>query len=752
MKLPFITKKEEIKDYFLVLLLSSGKVGALLFEKTGEKLSILGKKEEPIDAPLDTIEPNKLIESADIVISDIENGLPEGAHLEKTIFSVPQRWVEEGKIKKDHLVSLKKLCESLELTPVGFIVSIEALSSHLHKTEGVPVTAIFVEIGEKLATVSIVKNGSIIFVDEKEIEKDPITTSEEVLLTQEATEVLPSKIILLNYDNAKTIQQKFLTHAWSKSLPFLHLPQVIVLDSEVESQAIISGVASQMGFEHVEGIAAKDIAAPQVQKDMQSSEDAPLEEDQDVDMEDKKEQVEEEIPEYSGEAVGFFKEKDILKEPVVPDLDENIEPVVSTPRKEEKLEEAVPEDTRSAIPMSFATAGGILSRLKMPNIPSLGGITASGNKFYLYPIIGLILLIVFGFLYYFMFETATVTLYLDKNVVTKDMPITFSTEEQSSVEDGILQLETREITIEGEETKKATGTKKTGEKAKGEITLYNKTEGKKTFPKGSVIVGPNNLTFTLVDEVIIASTSSFSTSFSNSKGKVESSEFGKEYNLPSSTNFSIENNSTADFFAKNDQAFSGGTSKDVTVISEEDLGELDAALVNRLTKEAVAKAASDKDPEEDILDDPMDFSFNDKTYSKKEGDAASDVKLTGSITFEMGVYKKSDLLSFAKEASSKEAGNGEFSEKDSQVSVKDIETEGGETTATLVFSSVYLPKIETGDLAGKVSGKNSERTYEIIDIDGVQDTKVEFTRSLPFLPKLLPFNKNNIKIELQANP
>lgn len=754
MKLPFLQKKESVKEYFLVLLLTTGKISALLFEKSGEKLSILAKKEEPIDSPLDTLESNKLIEASDIVISDVESTLPEGSHLEKTIFSLPQRWVIDGKIKKEHLVSLKRVCESLELTPVGFIVSIEALSSHLHKIEGVPVTAIFIEVGEKHVTISIVKNGSLMFVEEKVMREGAVKTAEEILLTQTVTEVLPAKIILLNYDKAKSIQQEFLTYSWSKQLPFLHIPQVTVLDPNIESDAVISGVAGQMGFENVEGVGLSNSAHATTKQEDRSVEEVSKDEvrpTESVVMDEQESGSGErssEGLEFNGEEVGFFQDSDVGKRLESESLQEShMEPVIHD-RRDEQLESS--DEVKTAVPMT-TMASGIMSKIKLFKIPSVG-INMPGNKLYLYPIFGVILLVVLGVLYYLMFEKATVTLYLDKNVITKDMPITFSTKEESSVESGILKLDTREVTIEGEESKKATGTKKTGEKAKGEVTLYNKTENKKTLPKGSVLVGPNNLTFTLTDEVSIASTSSFSTSFSNAKGKVESSDFGKEYNLPSGTNFSLENTSTSEIFAKNDSAFSGGTSRDITVVSKEDLASLEESLLSKLTRDAVAKAASEKDADEDIFENPISYSFDDKTFSKKVGDEASDVKLKGSIVFDMGVYKKTDLLSFAKDATKDEASGGEFSEKESQVSVKDIKDVKGVITATFIFSSVYLPKIETKDLAGKITGKNSDKAYEILGLDGVEDVKVEFTRSIPFLPKLLPFNKNNIVIELQANP
>ena len=53
----------------------------------------------------------------------------------------------------------------------------------------------------------------------------------------------------------------------------------------------------------------------------------------------------------------------------------------------------------------------------------------------------------------------------------------------------------------------ATGKKQIGDPAKGAVVIYNKTAAAKTFSQGTVLVGDNNLTFTLDSSVNVASQS-----------------------------------------------------------------------------------------------------------------------------------------------------------------------------------------------------------------------------------------------------
>src|SRR3990172_2916307 len=144
MQLPFIKTIDKQKNFFLSLLIKPDKVGAILFEEINSKLFILSTNE--IDAGEDTskLASEELLSAADKVISFVEGKLPEGSEVEKTIFSVPYYWVEEGKIRQEYLDKLKKVCKNLGLIPVGYIVSIEAIIASLQKSEGAPVSGIFI--------------------------------------------------------------------------------------------------------------------------------------------------------------------------------------------------------------------------------------------------------------------------------------------------------------------------------------------------------------------------------------------------------------------------------------------------------------------------------------------------------------------------------------------------------------------------------------------------------------------------------
>ena len=52
---------------------------------------------------------------------------------------------------------------------------------------------------------------------------------------------------------AEKLQQEFITHKWSHELGFLHVPQITNLPANFDARAVLSGAATQMGFEILEG-------------------------------------------------------------------------------------------------------------------------------------------------------------------------------------------------------------------------------------------------------------------------------------------------------------------------------------------------------------------------------------------------------------------------------------------------------------------------------------------------------------------
>lgn len=726
MNIPFLNKKEEVKEYFLALLIKPFSVGAILFEEIGSKLLILSTNEIKQDREVDSISAEELVMSSDKVISFIEGSLPQNSKLEKTIFSVPYSWVEDGKIHKDYLTKFKKTCAELGLVPMGFIVSIEAIVNFLKQKEGAPVSSIFVEVANSTIFIYLVRSGKVIEVKKGKVGDSLVVSTENLLKEIEKLDVLPPKIVLLDHADVDNVQQEFLSHQWSKDIPFLHLPQVVVLDKGFENEAIINGVASQMGFEVLQ-----DIKAPQ---DLQSNDD-----------------MLEEVT--NGEEFGFFKEKDVAVEPVIIKQEEPIiDDEISVSPKIGYFKEEEPIKNNKTLPLT-KTILGLLNSIKS----ILGGINTrsfKGMKMKTNIIgiaIGVLLLIIgFVFVYYNFILKANVIIFADQKNIDKNEEVTFSIDSQDPT---TIKLAIDSEEVSGDVSKEATGTKETGDKAKGEVVIYNKTDSSKILKKGTVVIGTNNVEFVLVDDVSIASTSAFSTTLSSEKVKVEAAKFGKEYNLPSNSNFTVKSFSTTDFIGKNNDAFSGGTKKESRVVSKKDMDGLLSTATSDLEKKALVQAQGKKANGSVFLDSALSAEVIDKKYNKKEGDETDRLSLSATIKYQLGSYNNNDLTNTVNSLTKSEVPDGYVLQADkSNIDVNDIKVvKDSSAVGKLSIKAVYAPEINSDSIVKTITGKSSDNVKKDLQkIKGISEVQVVFKGNLPLFPNLLPFNAKNISIEKKS--
>jgi hypothetical protein len=513
--IPFLTKSVST-DFFLALIFESDKISSILFKEQEKSLVILASRNADID--LESASTEDLIVAADGVISRLEMSLPEGANLEKTIFAVPHAWVEEGRIKTERLNQLKKISTELALTPMGFIVSIEAIIAFLQKKEGAPISGIFVELSDRMLSVFIVRSGNIIDVKQGLIDDTVEKTVEKLLGQVTKLDVLPSKIVLLHNKEAEAVQQKFLSHHWTKELPFMHLPQVAILDKGFENEAIISGVASQLN------VSVRDDVEVSTSEEMEeeeasivnSSDTFGFVKDEDVALSPKQEVR---VEESSEQDLGFSEQ---ISEPVI--KHHGIIPATSD-AGEEVFEEDEPEEAPRSNRKSPASGliGGLSAFLTPQGLSRIPRLMGNGKRLII-PFIALAVVVIFLALYYSVFLKAKITVFTDEKAFKEDsMDITLSTNSDSSFSDKILKISTVDEEVKGEESQETTGQKDTGQKATGTVTVFNKTESPKEIAKGTTITSSNNLEFTLNDDIKIASTSSFSTSFSNTSAKITAS-------------------------------------------------------------------------------------------------------------------------------------------------------------------------------------------------------------------------------------
>lgn len=742
MNLPFLNKNQPERSFFLSLLIKPYKVAAILFEEVGDKLLILSTNETPIEADIDQVSSEELLHASDKTISACEVALPEGESVEKTIFSVPYDWIEESKIKSTYLDRLKNVCTALDLIPIGYLTSIEAIVHFIDKSEGAPVSAVFFEITKNRVFAYLVKAGKIIHASSETVSESILASSEELLKKFSNIDVLPAKIILLDLENSSEIQQEFLSHKWS-GIPFLHVPQVVVLEKGFENEAVVNGVATQME------LAVADSANVVGEFKKAEGLDAISESQKNAEFE-------------RGEDFGFVKEADIRdqKSEVGSDSegDENVEPLKQPDldvnyfkeHEGEIEQEAFGREERKPISFNLAPFLAVYKKIKLPtNLNQYIRGSKSGNKIIATAVVVIVFILLFSFLYYNFLLKADIMVFSDQKAVSKTADIAFTTDPTGDE----IKLNIVSEEIKGSEEKNATGKKETGDKAKGSLTIYNKTEDSKTFSKGTTLVGPNNLEFVITDDVKIASTSSFSTSLSSASVKVEAAKFGKEYNLPSGSNFTVKGFSTSDYIAKNSDATSGGSSKTTTVVSKKDLSDLLSLITQKLTGDAISKAQSEISGNEAIMTDPLSSDIKKQDYSKKEGDEASSVSLEATIVYNVGKYNKNDIENVVKNISKNEVpGTYVLQEGESKIDIEDIKVakDGESASAKLKINAVYSPQIDSNSLAKSLKGKSQGAAdKKIREITGVSDVNIKFRNQIPPLPSLLPFNSKNITVEIK---
>lgn len=732
-----LNKKKEEREYFLSLIINSRNVGAILFEKLGQSLHVISTKDELLNNS--TFEEEDILSASDKVISFVETSLPEGVPLNKTIFAVPYDWVDAGKIKKEYLTKLKSICEALDLTPIGFIISVEAITSFVKKSEGAPVSSIFVEIGGRKIYVYIVKNDNVIEARSGDVEDDLPRSVEKLLKKIENVEVLPSKIVLLDYEQAEEIQQSFLSYQWSKELPFLHIPQTVVLEKGFEKEAIISGVGNQMGYRvEMEIKAGKDVEENAEKLMTSESQEFGFVKDQDIQF--AKGEVEEDTVEDEASPVSINEESNLI----IPEFDKG----------ENKVEDIRINDV-SSVPVAksvFSRISNITKKISFPKIylPSVFS-TQKKAGLLVVPVVFLILLFLFSFVYYGLILKADISVFTDRKSVNEKSDLVFSSNEVTSGNSIKVSILDEEISGEGDAD--VTGITETGDKSTGEITVYNKSDQKRTFDKGSVITSSNNLKFILVDNVSVASFSASAITPPSAKVKIEASKFGTEYNLPSGTNFSVGDFSQSDVLAKNDSAFSGGTKKEIKTVSQKDLDTLEAKVFGSLEKQAIEKASSQKATDEELLPESFDYEYVAKNFSKKKGDQSSDLHLSVKINFKVGKYSVSDLEKVIRDDSGGIPSNYNYVSEDSKIKLSNFETQkNGEIKAKLVADAVFVPKIKSDEIAEKLKGKNINDAKEILDnTKGVSSFMIVLKNKLPLFPNKLPTNSKNINLLIRSN-
>ncbi|MBN1169362.1 baseplate J/gp47 family protein [Candidatus Woesebacteria bacterium] len=741
--LPKKEKKEKVK-YYWTLIIEPGWLQTGIWKiEEGSAHILVSSLSTPWNSDAD------LISTSDIALSSAVKKLDQVENEpNQTVFGVVSSWVEDGEIKEEHLMRVKNLCEKLDLQPVGFVVIPEAIAHFMKSQEGSPLNALILGVFEEEIEITVFNLGEIATKGVVSRSVSVIDDLGEGFARLNITK-MPARFIIYGGKEGELeiVRQSLLKTNWEDltDIEILHIPKIEIMDSEKKISAVSLAGASELS--DVQKIVSHS-------KDNHQTNLSIEENDFEVAEEANLIEPEEQI---SPENFGFVVEEDITEkefgeektyDPKELDLDEDT-------KKIESVTDA--EETRDIVgSINENVENKKESKVKRMNFGFLNNVTALfkellNKKILVFGFIATLL--IFGGLFslWWFYPKASVIIYLRSQKLEENFTIFVSPNiSEPDFSDSILPGEIVTKTIEGEKTASATGVKIIGDKASGEVTLY-RVGSEITLDSATILKGPNGLDFTLDETVNIASGSAGSPS--QVKAKVTALDLGAEYNLASNTTFSVGDYSVSDVEAKNEESFSGGSSREISAVSESDRIKLQESLIDELVQKAVEGVRAEIDSDKLLIEDTVEEEALNVNYSHEVGSEASTLSLEMSIEMKALIVDRNNLASFAGELLEDKVPEN-FVLRSEQIQ-SDFDYQGEEDDKYILDVEIdanLLPVIDTDEIKTRIIGRYPFFAEEYLkeEIPGFVRAEIILEPKLPGRLKTLPHVSDNIEIEIAS--
>jgi hypothetical protein len=758
---------KEKSEYFLTLVIQDNKIKVASCQLENGEAKILATAEKETDGDWENITL-----AADSTIAQVEEKLPPGAAINKVILGLMGEYIKGGKIDGNYLENLSSLLKKLFLTPLGFVEIPQAIISYLQRQEGVPQTLILVRLGKNL-TVSLVRVGQINKTISLNRSTDVASDLEKAISSFPEVEILPSRILIYDGSELEKTRQELLDYPWMSKEKFLHFPKIETAPINLDIEAVTTSSAPEVS-QAIGVFAAKEEAGLSAETGLASQPEEEAKTGEEESAKAAGEPTEPVVESAEVENFGFVAE-DILAKPT-----ESLaaQPQETPPSPEEKI---IPKKTSLAVWQKVSSLlvgykplfSGLVK--KIPSFRPPSGLawpaprmetTTQLTKAFLPKIKRFFLPATFLLAFFVLALIAAIFWY------APSAKIVLTLQEKSleqKIEVGLnpkidsLNIAANEIPgllveIEEKGSKKVgtTGKKTVGEPARGEVTIYNKTGNSKTFKKGTVINSPNNLQFSLDDEVMVASASENigSLTFGKQSVHVSAVEIGPEGNLGVGQEFKLVDFPTSSYSARNEVAFAGGTSREISVVSKNDQERLIASLSAELKEKAVSNIKEKVGQGEQILDKTSSWEITSKQFDKEVGDEATEFSLEVSAKMSAYAYRYDDVLKILEEKISPSIPSGfELAKDQTKIDVSQMEKrKDGVILLSGNFIAKLFPQVNKEEMRKNVAGKSLTAVNDYLKALGnISAYEIQFGFRLPFFGDGLPRNPQNITIESAQN-
>ncbi len=599
-------------------------------------------------------------------------------------------------LKPLYLKKIKELTKELDFKPLGFIECHEAIIHHLEKKDQFALTAILIELNKSNLGVFVYKSGKNVYSQLIARTNNIIDDLQSVFKGRKDSLLLPSRIILYDSSNLDQEATKILTHSWSEEI-FIQPPKVEIINQNDLLNELVEVFGNEL-------IKTKHV----------------------------KQEVKQEV-------MGFAIGKDVEK------LPEKNQPTLPDTKTS-------PQSKKSNFPTGLKLPSLAMIKNYLPKI----NLNFNFNNLS-YIIIGSLLIVSSLILTEYFLHKATLNIFFPTQKITETFDLK-ATKNPSTTNSFLISIATSSSKIK--ENKNTTGKQFVGEKATGEVTLHNFSDGVKIFPK-ETLLEVNGIKFQLNSEIKVASASEIIIDGGlvkqpgKTKAKITAIVIGPEGNLTKNKRFKIDNLPQSTYFAINDQSLKNGSKKEITTVSKDDLQELKQRILKKAKLEKKLNKDLDLPKKDKLITDLTKVIINKETYSKEVGEKANSVELQAVVNITYYYYNKNDLkdLLYKKITNQVKSGYKLLKENINYKLEKVEKTKNNNTFNTQVsIKAKAIKQINKDKMINKILFKDKTTTNKILKeefkADGYQ---LYIYNPLPFLKNRLPVFKKNIDLNISSS-
>lgn len=395
-----------------------------------------------------------------------------------------------------------------------------------------------------------------------------------------------------------------------------------------------------------------------------------------------------------------------------------------------------------------------------------------GGKYSVSPkkILGIVgLFLLFGllgggaYIYYFL-PRGSVTLFVEERILERSADIQVSTQiETFDLEQKLIPARVIKTELEKEGTKGTTGQKTVGDQATGTVEINNFTEADLQLAPGTLVISYVNeneiLEYSLTEGVTVPRVTVTIPEEGQrlleagvADAAVIAQDIGEQYNIPAERKMQIADFDLADVYAANPQPFTGGLTREVSVVAQADQDSLKDELQSQIEAELIVAIRNMIGEDELFEEDNVTYATKFINYSHEVDEETDEVSASMGIEAQVYVMSKADIKALLREDLINNLPEGfEMSSANEVVSVQDTQVEGEEMTIKASIKTLVIPQINTDQLKTELIGKRLPQAEELLrGIEHVEGYDISIWPLLPSFLRSMPHQAERLDIVVEV--